>query len=92
MAGADQGCIQQAEHLLRPADGVPTSRSAWPVERWSSARNPDNTVMNSGVPLLRLRARSPAETSAPRLTGSAAPRNVCTAGRGRSAGSSSTGA
>ncbi len=45
---------------LRPATGVPSDRSAWPLQRPSSAAKPASRVMNGVVPR---RLRAPAEAS-----------------------------
>ena len=76
---------------LRPAIGVPTRMSSWPLSRDSSARKAASSVMKSVAPSSRDSASSASTSRRGRSRRSCAPENVCCGGRGRSVGSASSG-
>ena len=76
---------------LRPAMGEPTARSSWPLVRARRAWKPARSTMKSVAPSRRARASICRVSPAGSRTGRVAPRKLCTAGRGRSVGSSRSG-
>ncbi len=73
----------------RPATTVPTAMSSWPDQRCSSTWQAAASTMNSVASVPRASSRSRPVTPAGTANPTVAPAEVRTAGRGRSAGSSS---
>ena len=67
---------------LRPLMGVPTTTSACPAARASTASKAASSTMNSELPSRRARSRNDATTAASTDAIWLAPRNDCTRGRG----------
>jgi len=67
---------------VRPATGVATARSSWPVARCSSVVKPARRVMKRVAPCCRARRVNPARASPPIPKRCSAPRVPSAAGRG----------
>ena len=74
---------------VRPVTGVPTTTSSSPASRPSSSCHRDSSIMNGVAPSCRARAHRRSRTAGSRRDTRDVPAPVGTAGRGRSAGSSS---
>ena len=75
---------------VRPAMGLPTTTSSLPAYFASSTWKAPSSIMYRVAPSLRPSDRSRSSRSSEKPTGIVAPRSVCTGGRGRSVGSSSS--